>query len=243
MCVVYLDEMFLFNAIMDYILLSLCNRITLGRGRKRNIFISAVIGGLCSCIGYVFKLHYIFGILFAFVCSVIAFGLSLKASLLLIIVSSAYSGLLEIAASFIGLKTVNGFGYIDFSLTLLIALSLLIYFPVKLCFFLYNRKNSDKTEKAIIMTEKGSLELKVMIDSGCTLSCGSVPVLLISSDFFSFEGGIPVSYKTVDSSGKIMCRYYSAIVGKKYFDKVAVASIDFYDNEYQGIFPMYALGM
>ncbi len=240
---VYLDEMFLFNAIMDYILLSLCNRITLGKGHRWRIMLSAMLGGLLSCVGYIFRLHYIFGVLFALMSSVVAFGISFKRSLLLIVISSVYSGLLEISSGFIDINTVNGFGYIDFSLVLLILLAVFIYFPVKLCFFLYNRKNANKTEKAILLTEKGNLIFDVMIDSGCTLSCGSVPVLLVSSDFFKCEGSMPVEYKTVDGSGKIMCCYYSAFVGKRYFDKVAVATIDFFDNEYQGIFPMYALGM
>lgn len=243
MCVVYLDEMFLFNVIMDYILLSLCNRISLGKGRKRNIFISALLGGLFSCIGYIFRLHYVFGVLFALVCSFVAFGFSLKTAFLLIVLSSLYSGLLEVLSEFIGINTVNGFGYIDFSLALLVILSLLIYFPVKLCFFIYNRKNSNKTEKAILMTEKGNLVFDVIIDSGCTLSCGTVPVLLVSSRLFNCQGSIPVNYKTVDSNGEIMCSYYSAFVGRRYFDKVAVGTIDFSGDEYQGIFPMYALGM
>ncbi len=243
MYVVYLDEMFLFNTIMDYILLSLCNRIAIGRGRKRHIFFSALLGGFFSCIGYIFNLHYLFGILFALVCSFIAFGFSIKTSFLLIIVSAAYSGMLEMLSSFININVVNGFGYIDFSLFLLVLLSVLIYFPVKLCFFVYNRKNTNKTEKAILMTENCSLLFDVMIDSGCNLSCGTVPVLLISSNVFKCDGNIPVEYKTVDSTGEILCRYYSAFVGKRYFDKVAVATIDFFNDEYQGIFPMYALGM
>lgn len=237
---VYLDEMFLFNVVMDYIILSLTNRICLSKAAKWRIFAAACLGGLLSCIGYILRLSFLSGLIFALLCAAVCFGIKAKCLLLTVVVCASYGGILEILSNMIGINAVNGFGYIDISLSLLLILSVLIYIPVKLCFFIYNKKNAARLCDAVILTEKGCIKAQLLIDSGCMLSCESNPVLLISDKIFVPEGKIPIKYSSVGGDGVIMCSYHAVFVGEKYFGKVAVGNADIDNPDYQGIFPMYA---
>lgn len=239
-CTVYLDEVFFFNAAMDYIILSLTDRVCLGRAVKWRLAVSAVIGGIFSCMGIVFRLSFVSGLLFALISAAICFGVKPKCMLMTLVISACYGGMLELLSNIIGIYSVNGFGYIDIPLLLLLILSAAIYIPIKICFFIYNKKNSKRLCCGVILTEKGCVKAQLLIDSGCMLSCESNPVLLISNKVFVSNGRIPVKYSSVGGDGTIMCAYHEVFIEDKYFSKVAVGSVDLGNCDYQGIFPMYA---
>ena len=182
--VVYIDELFILNLIINYLLLLTSAMLCGSQIKRLRIFAGAAAGALYACFMFFPELHIFYTVLaktaFSALMSVISYGFHdwrsfLRRSLIFYVVSFAFAGAMMALFKFTNPENAavrNGVLYAGISSTVLIAVALGAYLIMTLLL-----KNAPRlSEHAVLRTVVAitlfgkTIELEAMVDTGNRLT-------------------------------------------------------------------------
>ncbi len=222
--VIYGDILFVFNMIVDYILLSVTALILKDKmGAVRQI-ISATIGGLSAF--YIFwdsksvLIDILFKLLISYVMMLITFGIRrpkkcLIGALVFVAVSFFLSGIADFFATTFSLNILNvnnGYIYIGISPIMLISLSTVFYLLFRVIFRINKNKTTVERCRLDICINNRCKSFNGLIDSGNMLSdiLSDSEIFIVSSKVVSELCGMSIDEFFEKEENKKRCRLIPA---------------------------------
>lgn len=195
--VIYIDTLIFTNVIIDYLLLCTTSLIVKKNYSVIRLLISAFIGGISSLYILVESFSIIIDILFKIIVGAVMIVVANGIKKGIILSFSVFLGLsFMLNGSVIFLSNLinsnvfysdNFINYLNISPILLIILTAIIYFCIKIVQRIFIRKTNVKTAKLSIKIGEFILSYIALIDSGNTLTdpFGNGQIFILSCDEFS----------------------------------------------------------
>lgn len=211
MTVVYLDALILINFLANYLLLLGSGRITGKSLRRVRIATAAMVGALYAALslfpGVVWLLQWPCKVVIGVVVVLIAYGAErglLKVTAVFFAASAGLAGLILAVGIFGGapLTLQNGVIYSNFDVRVLFVLFALSYVVMSFVFRRVARHDVRELVELSIVTERRTVKLTALIDSGHTLTdpMSNRPVIVADCNYFMDE--LPVG---IDLSRPMDC--------------------------------------